>query len=177
MAQGSSVNVSCLSGSPHVGTHADAPLHVRDGAAGSHTLPLAAFNGVAWVCDVQRLRGDLTLSRLELPSIPIERLLLRTGASIAHGSFPEVWPSLGAEALAALLDRGLRLLAVDAPSVDERESKDLRNHHRLFDRGACILENLDLRDIDAGPYDLRALPVRYHGLDAAPVRALLRRRA
>jgi arylformamidase len=175
MAQGASVNVSCLTGSPHVGTHADAPLHVRNGAPGSHMLPLDAFNGAAWVSDVRTLQGELSVADLHLPDTPVARLVLRTGACIAEGHFPEAWPSLGDGALSTLLARGLRLLAVDAPSVDDRDSKTLRNHHLLFDGGACVLENLDLRAIEAGGHALRALPIRYHGLDATPVRALLRR--
>lgn len=177
MSQGSSVNVSTTSGSPHVGTHADAPLHVRDGDAASHQLPIEAFIGPAWVSDVRALQGVLEVEVLQLPPEgAIERLLLRGGATIAEGSFPASWPSLSGQAVTALLARGLRLLGVDSPSVDERESKDLRNHHRLFDRGAFVLENLDLRDIGAGPWDLLALPLRLEGLDAAPVRALLRPR-
>jgi arylformamidase len=45
IAKGESVNVSAVIGSPHVGTHADAPLHVHDGWPGSHELPLDAFRG------------------------------------------------------------------------------------------------------------------------------------
>jgi arylformamidase len=75
---------------------------------------------------------------------------------------------------ATLVKRGLRLLGVDAPSVDERESKSLDVHHALFDGGAWVLENLDLRAVRAGSYELMALPQRLDGLDAAPVRALLR---
>jgi arylformamidase len=63
---------------------------------------------------------------------------------------------------------------VDAPSVDERESKTLPVHHCLFDGGANILENLDLRTVADGVYELLALPVKLAGLDAAPVRAALR---
>jgi arylformamidase len=37
-----------------------------------------------------------------------------------------------------------------------------------------VLENLDLRGIADGHYELIALPVRWDGLDAAPVRAILR---
>jgi arylformamidase len=43
----------------------------------------------------------------------------------------------------------------------------------LLDHGACVLENLDLRDVEAGEYVLDALPMKVAGLDAAPVRALL----
>ena len=69
--------------------------------------------------------------------------------------------------------RGLKLLGVDAPSVDDRDSKTLDVHHEILDHGGCVLENLDLRDVAPGSYILKALPLRIAGLDAAPVRALL----
>lgn len=174
MAQGSSVNVSAYTASPHVGTHADAPLHVQVGAPASEALPVDAFLGPAWVADVSACSGGIPLGDLTLPQGPVERLLLRTGRTIADGAFPAAWPVLIPEAIAALLARGLRLLGVDAPSVDDRQSKDLRNHHQLFAGGANIVENLDLRGVDAGPCELVALPLRVAGLDAAPVRAVLR---
>jgi arylformamidase len=46
-------------------------------------------------------------------------------------------------------------------------------HHDLFDRGVCVLENLDLREAEPGEYVLDALPMKVAGLDAAPVRAVL----
>lgn len=173
---GASVNVSSLTMSPHVGTHADAPLHVEDGWPASEALPLGAFVGAAWVADVQAHRGTLSLEDLQLPDHPgiVERLLLRTGCSIADGHFPSSWPVLSEACARALLARGLRLVGVDAPSVDERESQSLPVHHQLFAGGANILENLDLRGVAAGAYELLALPWRVAGLDAAPVRAVLR---
>jgi arylformamidase len=68
----------------------------------------------------------------------------------------------------------MKLLGVDAPSVDDRESKTLQNHIDIFRAGAYVLENLDLRAIEPGVYELVALPLRVAGLDAAPVRAFLR---
>jgi len=73
-----------------------------------------------------------------------------------------------------LLGRGLRLIGVDAPSVDERHSKSLPVHKMIFSGNACILENLDLRRIPAGSYELIAFPIKIMSLDAAPVRAILR---
>jgi arylformamidase len=176
MSSGASVNVSALTSSPHVGTHADAPLHVRDGWPGAHELPLDAFCGAATVVDVGGARGPIGLDALEAraPLGVVERLLLRTGRSIAGGSFPDDWPVLEEGCVRALLGRGLRLLGVDAPSVDERESKSLPVHHMLFAGNACILENLDLRRIPPGDYELIAFPQKLMGLDAAPVRAVLR---
>lgn len=176
VSQGASVNVSVIGGSPHVGTHADAPLHVRDGWPGSHELPLEPFFGPAMVVDVSSAGGPIEIDTFDAISVArgVERLLLRTGRSIAAGSFPDEWPTLSEGCVRELIGRGLRLLGVDAPSVDERESRTLPVHHMLFGGGAYILENLDLRRIMEGDYELIALPQKLMALDAAPVRAVLR---
>jgi arylformamidase len=175
IAKGESVNVSAVIGSPHVGTHADAPLHVRDGWPGSHELPLDAFIGPASVVDVSSLSGIIESEALGFdPSIQGERLLLRTGRTIATGQFPADWPTLSEACVRELLGRGLRLLGVDAPSVDARDSKTLPVHHMLFSGNAYILENLDLRRVPTGAYELIAPPLKLMALDAAPVRAVLR---
>lgn len=178
MSKGSSVNVSATIGSPHVGTHADAPVHVKDGWPGAHELPLDAFVGPAMVIDVTALSGEIAREDLDFdPALHGERLLLRTGRSIATGRFPDEWPSLSEACVRALMGRGLRLLGVDAPSVDQRESKQLPVHRMLFSGNAYILENLDLRRITPGAYELIALPLKLMSLDAAPVRAVLRDRS
>jgi arylformamidase len=175
MTRGDSVNVSALTTSPHVGTHADAPLHVHDEWPGAEELPLDAFHGPAIVRAVPAERDLLELVDLgTLPESPVERLLLRTGCSIAGGSFPERWPALTPSAVRVLVQRGLRLLGTDAPSVDPRTSTDLGVHHELFRGGACILENLDLHAIADGAWELTAYPLKIVGADAAPVRAVLR---
>jgi arylformamidase len=176
IARGASVNVSALTMSPHAGTHADAPLHVRDGWPGSHELPLEAFCGEAIVLDLSLAEGEVSEEGLAplLPTGSIPRLLVRTGRTVATGAFPADWPAVSESCARMLLGRGLKLLGVDAPSVDLRESKSLAVHHMLFSGGAYILENLDLRRVPDGRYELLALPWRVMAMDAAPVRAVLR---
>jgi arylformamidase len=175
IANGASVNLSSVTSSPHVGTHADAPLHVRDGWPGSHELPLDAFYGPAILVDVSGLSGEIGFDVIEphIQGQSIERLLLRTGATIASGSFPDEWPTLSESCARTLLGFGLRLLGVDAPSVDTKNSKSLAVHAMLFSGNAFILENLDLRRTPPGPYDIIAFPVKMMSMDAAPVRAIL----
>lgn len=177
MARGDSVNVSCMTASPHVGTHADAPFHVDRRWPASDALSLDAFTGPARVVNVTGRRGALDSAAIGIgPGRPVERLLLRTGCSIAGGQFPAEWPWVDESVIQDLLDRGLRLLGVDAPSVDSRDSTSLAVHRALFRSGAAVLENLDLRRADEGEYHLTAFPLRIAGLDAVPVRAVLRAR-
>ena len=182
ISSGDSVNVSAMTSSAHVGTHADAPLHVHDGWPGSHELPLDAFCGRAIVVDVSDSDGEISLDLLaeRVPGDLRERVgraprvLLKTGNTIAVGRFPEKWPTLSEECARTLLGLGLRLLGVDCPSVDSRDSKNLPVHHMLFSGNACLLENLDLRRVPPGDYELLAFPLKLMGMDAAPVRAVLR---
>jgi arylformamidase len=176
---GSSVNLSTITSSPHVGTHADAPMHVRDGWPGSHELPLDAFYGPVVIADVSGQSGELEFNYIEplISAHRVERLILKTGCTVATGAFPEDWPSLSESCARSLLGLGVKLLGVDAPSVDQRESKTLPVHKMLFQGGAFILENLDLRRIPADVYDLIAFPIKIMSVDAAPVRAVLASRA
>lgn len=175
-ADGESVNLSQIVMSPHVGTHADAPLHVEDDWAASEMLPLSAFIGVAYVLDARTAGLSLSLEWMQeqfAAEVP-ERLLLRTGRSIAGGTFPDEWPVLSQDAARWLIKGGTRLVGTDAPSVDERHSKTLDVHHELFLRDAFVLENLVLDEVTPGWYELSAAPIRLVGMDAAPVRAVLR---
>lgn len=171
---GQSVNVSAITTSPHVGTHADAPVHVRDDWRGAHELRLECFVGRARVVSVPENAAEVEFDHLAGIGDGVARLLLRTGRTVANGTFPERWPVLSGGCVQQLLARGLVLLGVDAPSVDDRDSTTLPVHHALFAGGAGVLENLDLRHVRDGEYELFAFPLKLEGLDATPVRAVLR---
>ena len=121
------------------------------------------------------MKGELEFDIIEplIRSYRLERLILKTGCSVAAGSFPEQWPSISESCTRTLIGLGLKLLAVDAPSVDLRDSKSLAVHKMLFQGNACIIENLDLRRTPPGQYELIAFPVKMMALDAAPLRAIL----
>jgi arylformamidase len=137
--------------------------------------------GEAVVVDVGGADGELSITHLAeaaaragVPLHDVRRLLVRTGRTIADGRFPEEWPWLAPACVTQLAAGGLVLLGVDAPSVDGRESKTLDTHRALFAAGAYNLENLDLRGVAPGRYELLAAPLPVAGLDGAPARALLR---
>ena len=62
----------------------------------------------------------------------------------------------------------------DAASLDPQDSKTLDAHRAVRAHGMAILEGVVLDQISAGDYELIALPLKLAGLDASPVRAILR---
>jgi len=66
------------------------------------------------------------------------------------------------------------LVGMDTPSVDPFHSKELLAHHALARGGVAILEGLLLDGVPEGVYELIALPLKLAGLDASPIRAVLR---
>ena len=169
------VNVTSVSLSTHCGAHADAPLHYDAQGADIASLPLEDFIGPARLIDA-RGEGPLCLPEEiadRLGDVP-PRVLLR----LADGLDPQRWPSgfraLAPETVELLAAHGVRLIGVDVPSVDPETSKGLPAHMAVRKHDMRILENLALHMADFGDYELIAPPLKLEGLDAAPVRAVLR---
>ena len=173
---GCPVNVARIAMSSHCGSHADAPLHYDAAGAAIGALGLEPFIGPCRVIDA-RAATPLCLPEYiagKLGDVP-PRVLLR----LAEKSDPHIWPTgfraLSAKAVALLASKGVRLVGIDTPSVDPETSKDLPAHMAAKRAGMRILENLVLAHVVPGDYELIALPINLANLDAAPVRAVLRR--
>jgi arylformamidase len=173
MREGSSCNVSAVTASPHVGTHADAPLHFDPQGPGIDAVELDRYVGPCRVIDGPRsgLIGPEHLQDIDFASTP--RILVRT-RDTADAAFPEQFVSLSPEAARFLTTAHARLIGLDTPSMDPFDSKDLPAHKTLAQARIAILENLVLAHVTPGRYELLALPLRWEGLDASPVRAALR---
>lgn len=169
------VAVSRFAMSTHGGTHADAPLHyARDGEA-IEAMDLDAYVGPARVVDVRSVGGWVTADWLapHLEGVP-PRVLLRTFDRFPHDAWVSDFTAIAPDAIELLAASGVRLIGTDAPSIDPQESKTLDAHKTVLAAGMRILEGLVLDDVPAGDYELIALPLKLAGLDAAPVRAVLR---
>ena len=174
ISAGSAVNVGRLQLSVHTGTHADAPYHYNQAGARMDQVPVETYVGPARVVDV---RGHATitialLSAFDFSATP--RVLFKSDTWTEMDYFPDNWPLLAANVPAWLGARGVKLVGLDVPSVDHLTSKNLPIHHALDAAGLVILENLDLRAVAPGVYELIALPLKIRDGDGSPVRAVLR---
>jgi len=169
---GSGVNVGWARTSPHVGTHVDAPFHYDDAGPRVGGLDLDAFVGECVVVDAV---GAGELDARLLPDDLPPRVLLRTTTRDEPGEFRREFPVLTREAIAELAAARVKLVGVDAPSVDAFDSRGLPLHHALYAAGIVNVENLALARVEPGRYRFYGAPVRWVDMDAAPLRALLQR--
>jgi len=171
---GCPVNLSAITMSPHIGAHADAPLHYGDGERTIGQVDLAPYLGPCRVihaigCGPLVRPEHLQHAAAELPP----RVLVRT-CERAPTAWSAEFSSFAPETIDWLASRGVRLVGIDSQSVDPADSKTLDSHHRLLALDLRVLENLVLDDVAAGDYELIALPLKLTTADASPVRAVLR---
>jgi arylformamidase len=173
-AAGSVANVGRLRLSLHAGTHADAPYHYNDAGLKIDELPVDTYVGPARVVDI---RGHATITRDLLAAhdfAATPRVLFKSDTWTDFAVFPATWPLMATDVPAWLAARGVKLVGLDVPSVDHITSKDLPIHHACDAVNLLIIENLDLRAVAPGVYELIALPLRIKGADGSPLRAVLR---
>ena len=183
---GCPVNVGAVTMSPHVGAHADAPLHYDPEGEGVGALDLLPYLGPCRVVHLQQGAGAAGAAAAAPPRLvrweelapalhgTPPRVLVRLYARMPQQRFDGALPAFTAEAVERLADLGVLLLGTDSASLDPADCKELPAHQALRRRGLRVLENLLLDEVPAGDYELIALPLRWSGADASPVRAVLR---
>lgn len=184
----------------HGGTHIDAPVHFAQGRHSVDQIPLEQLMGRAVVVDVsvecaknadyQVTVGDFQKWERAHGRLPREVIvLLRTG----YGRF---WPDRkrymgtderGAEAVAKLhfpglhpdaarwltLNRTIKAIGLDTPSIDFGQSTLFQTHRILFEKNIPAFENLaNLEQLPLKNFDLIALPMKIKGGSGGPLRVI-----
>lgn len=172
---GCPVNVSEITLSPHVGAHADAPLHYdAEGATIGH-VDLAPFLGT---CRVIHAIGKGPLIEWAhiahaLDDLP-PRVLVRTYARAPVDRWDGALTAYAPATIERLAAMGVKLVGIDTASIDPADSKTLDSHQVIRRLDLRVLENLVLDEVPEGDYELIALPLKLVSADASPVRAVLR---
>jgi arylformamidase len=162
--------------SPHVGAHADAPLHydAKAPALGRVDLdptwalprdPRHRLRAADRVAHMAHAIGHATCRRA-CWCAPTRACRWTAGTAS--------WRPTRPQTIERLADLGVLLVGIDTASIDPADSKTLDSHQVIRRRGLRVLENLVLDDVPEGDYELIALPLKLTTADASPVRAVLR---
>lgn len=179
------VNLTALTMSPHIGTHVDAPSHIKGDLHSGHdmvgSLPLEPFIGQVLVINLapttagvswESVKSRIDALNKSCDKLP-ERLLIRTQEKIRYEVFEDDYSYFTPELVRELSARGVRLIGIDTPSADHVNAKVLVAHQELDKAKMTWLENLDLTEVEEGEYMLIAFPIKFMELEASPVRAVL----
>lgn len=168
------VNLSSITMSPHVGAHADAPLHYANGAAAIADVALDAYLGRCRVIHAIACGPLIRIEHLQHAEAELPPRVLVRCCQRADTQWNPEFSAFAPETVEWLAARGVRLIGLDTPSVDPASSKSLDSHQRLLRLDLRVLENLVLDEVPEGDYELIALPLKLAGACASPVRAVLR---
>jgi len=171
---GCPVHVSRITMSTHTGAHCDAPSHYDPHGESIDSVSLHAYLGQCRLIDCigassvepQHVESALT----DLPP----RVLFRTYANAPQDRWDAKFASVAPATIALLARHGVVLIGIDTPSLDPQESKTMDAHRAVRANRMAILEGIVLDGVPAGDYELIALPLKLAGMDASPVRAVLR---
>jgi arylformamidase len=174
LSPGCPVNLSAITMSPHVGAHADAPLHYANDAPAIAELPLDTYLGPCRVIHAIGAAPLITVEHLRHAEAGLPPRVLVRVCQRADTVWNPAFTAYAPEAVEWLAARGVKLIGIDTPSVDPADSKALDSHQQLRRHDLRVLENLVLDEVPAGDYELIALPLKLQGACASPVRAILR---
>src|SRR5215207_2036864 len=122
---GCPVNVSAITMSPHLGAHADAPLHYGKDALAIGLVDLDPFLGRCRVIDAIDKGRLITRAHLEHAATNLPpRVLVRTCIKAPTEWSPH-FSAFAPDAIAWLASLGVKLVGIDAQSVDPADSKTL----------------------------------------------------
>ncbi|HEY1198107.1 MAG TPA: cyclase family protein [Thermoplasmata archaeon] len=176
IARGDPYNLSGLSLGSHAGTHVDPPVHFVPGGTTTDHLDLGVLNGPCRVVEVGAPAASVGADDVARIPARTARVLFRTTNSARWASslafFPD-YVGLTPAAATALVERKVRIVGIDALSIENDPSGTFPVHHTLLGRGTLILEGLLLAAAPPGEYVLECLPLRLRDGDGGPARAAL----
>ncbi|MGH7768718.1 MAG: cyclase family protein [Candidatus Binatia bacterium] len=176
IARGDPNNSSAVTMSLHSGTHMDAPFHFVPGGTTIDNLPLDLFIGPALVhaVEAERYIKAEHVEAIELDGITRVLFKTRNSELLKRGSYDPNFVAFAVEAAEALIAKGVKLAGLDYLSVAHAGNEQVPVHRAFLDHGVALLEGIDLSAVNPGRYELICFPIKVHGADGAPCRAVLR---
>ena len=186
-----------FSAAEHGGTHLDAPIHFAEGQWTTDQIPLERLIGQAIVVDVQSGADSsadyrvnyaaITLWEQEHGAIPPGSIVLfRTGwarrwpdraaylgssQTGAEAATKLHFPGIDSAAAHWLVDRQVKAVGIDTPSIDYGQSSSFATHRVLFASNIPAFENLaNLDRLPPRGSFVVALPMKIKGGSGGPLR-------
>ena len=172
-------NEKLLSMPSHLGTHIDAPAHIRPVGKTLDQLQPEIYFSRGAVVDISGLNGKPVpreyLQEFDSSFRENEFVLFYSGWDRYWGKdqYFEIFPVLSAQAAAWVSEQGLKGIGLDVCSADPVGSDNLLVHNILLGAGLVIAENLtNLQNLPPDGFYFSCLPLKIKHADGSPIRAV-----
>ncbi|MDP2662830.1 MAG: cyclase family protein [Dehalococcoidia bacterium] len=183
LPRGGAANMVCeIKFADHASTHIDALIHFDPAGATVEKLPLEYCYGDAMVLDFTH-KGNaeiVTAPEVEqaaasqgLAIRPRDIVLFRTGADRLWGDkqYVDYAVTIGVDAVRWLAGKGVKLLGVDAVTIDADVTRPAHQLVKEFEY--YHMENMtNLDKLPKGRFKFAAFPLKLVGASASPIRAV-----
>ena len=174
--RGDVCNVSYFRVSCHAGTHVDAPWHFGMSPQTVESIPLDQMITPARLLDLTHVQSAITRADLEGKIDGARAVLCKTrnsGVLESGAPFDTEFVYIAEDAANYLVERGVKTVGVDYLSVEGFHAPEPVTHRALLGHDVFIVEGLDFTKAAAGDYLFVVLPLKLHGADGTPARAVL----
>ena len=173
--KGDDWNLSKIIMTTHYGTHIDLPLHKYKHGKSLDDIPLSDFE---LKCVVIQIKDKEKVTIAEVLHAPLPKdgaVLFKTNNSnLNRRKFSKKYVHIEPSVAEYLVKSKVKLVGIDYLSPDPIDSNS-PVHQILLSNDIIILEDIFLKNIEAGNYKLFYLPLKIKSGNGAPVRALLRK--
>ena len=177
-------NLMSVSMGSQSGTHVDAPFHFDESTLTIDEVPLERFVGRGTIVDCRGVGAREAVTYESVASqiddvAPGDIIIFRTGWEMHYG-LPSYFdnPFIDPGLIAALIVRGALTFGIDAINIDEtpdatHPGAGFPVHHLIGAASGIICENMcNLHSINFANPVISMLPLKFIGIDGAPVRAV-----
>ncbi len=177
LSNGDIANVGGLKHGLHHGTHVDVPYHFEDGGKTLDQMSLDHWIGPVLVIDATH--EDECINAETLKGIPLDkykRILFKTKNSTIYYKQKEFYENfiyLDKSACDIMVENKVLTVGLDYITVDPFGGEGFPAHTTLLWNEVCIIECINLENVEGGEYYLMCLPLKLKGTDGANARIVL----
>lgn len=160
----------------HMGTHIDFPSHVIIDGKCSSDYPLEYLLGTGRVIEIPD-ESHVTAKHIEEAGIKPGEIVFFKTRNTRDGlqdreTYTDDFAAIEPEAALALVRSRAKIVGIDYLSVDRIEAEELPAHKALLGNNVLVVENVNLKDVPPGEYNISISPLKVEAADGLPVRIM-----
>ncbi|MGB6976917.1 MAG: cyclase family protein [Gammaproteobacteria bacterium] len=178
MEDGSPFNLCQIHMGNHTGTHIDFPAHVLKDGKVSNDYPIERLISDGLIIETPDTASVINKTFIDKQDIlESDFVFFKTSNSDIpkQGPFRNKYVYIEPEAAQSLIQKKVRAVGIDYISVDAYEAEDLPVHKMFLANDILIVENLELKGIEAGRCKLFVMPLNVADMDGLPARVMMSR--